>query len=101
MKKQGEKTKRDILEMGLRLWLVDPAYVTARRIAAELNIVHGTVGYHFSRGERSLRDAVAFHAVEQGEARVIASLIIERHKAVSHLDDTARSRYLQDAAKAR
>lgn len=101
MTNTGNKTKLEILEMGLRLWRVDPAYVTARRIASELDVVHGTVGYHFANRERSLRDAIAYHAVEQGDERVIAQLIIERHKAVAHLTDTQRSEYLQKAAKAR
>jgi hypothetical protein len=98
---KGDNTKLEFREIGLRLWRVDPSYVTARRIAAELDIAHGTVGYHFARGERTLRDAIAFHAVEQGDRRVMAHLIIERHKAVSHMDDTARSQCLQEAAKDR
>lgn len=93
----GEKMKRDILDMGLTLWRVDPAYVTARRIARELGIVHGTVFYHFSRGERSLRDAIAYHSVEQGEARVIVHLIAENHKAVAHLSDAQRLEYMRQA----
>jgi len=90
----GERTKLAILEMGLRLWRVDPAYVTARRIARELGMVHGSVAYHFPRGERSLRDAIAYHSVEQGEARVIAWLIAENHKAVAGLTDTQKMEYL-------
>lgn len=95
----GERTKLSILEMGARLWMVDPAYVTARRIARELGITHGTVNYHFARGERSLRDAIAYHCVEQGEARVIAQLIGMNHKAVAGLDDRQRLEYLRAAAE--
>ena len=94
----GELTKRRILEMGLTLWRVDPAYVTARRIAKELNMSHGTVCYHFPRGERSLKDAIAFHAVQNGESRVIVHLIAMNHKAVSHMDDTARQEHMRLAA---
>lgn len=91
----GERTKLSILEMGVRLWRVDPAYVTARRIARELGITHGNIGYHFSRGERSLRDAIAYHAVEQGEARVIVQLIAINHKAAAGLDDQQRLEYMR------
>lgn len=90
----GEKMKRDILDMGLTLWRVDPAYVTARRIARELGIVHGTVFYHFSRGERSLKDAVAFYSVQQGESKVIAYLIGVNHKAIQHMDDEEKLKHL-------
>ena len=90
-------TKTRILEMGLRLWCVDPSYVTARRIAKEIDMTHGTVLYHFPRGERSLRDAIAYHSVEQGESRVIAHLIGENHKAVAHLTDAQRLEHLRMA----
>ncbi|AHJ10743.1 hypothetical protein P106B_60 [Rhizobium phage vB_RglS_P106B] len=90
-------TKLSILETGLRLWRVDPAYVTARRIAKELNLTHGAIQYHFRNGEHSMRDAIAFHAVEQGESRVIMHLIAANHKAVAHLDDAQRLEYMRQA----
>jgi len=96
----GERTKLAILETGLRLWRVDPAYVTARRIAKELDLTHGAVMYHFPAGERPLRDAIAYHAVKEGEARVIVHLIAAQHKAIAHLDDTQRLEYMK-AARAR
>lgn len=95
--KAGERTKLNILETGLRLWRVDPAYVTARRIASELGMVHGSIAYHFKPGDRSLRDAIAYHAVEQGEARVIVHLIAQNHKAVAGLDDAQRLEYVRQA----
>lgn len=85
----GERTKLDILETGLRLWRAGEA-ITARRIAKELDLSHGAVAYHFARGDASLRDAVAAYCVQQGEARVIAALVIEKHKAVAHMDDAQR-----------
>lgn len=91
----GARTKLAILETGLRLWRVDPAYVTARRIGRELDMVHSGVLYHFPRGERSLKDAIAFHAVQQGEARVIVHLIAANHKAVASLDDKQRLEFMR------
>lgn len=91
----GEMTRRSILEMGAQLWAVDPQYVTARRIAKELGLTHGAVSYYFARGERSLRDAVAFHAIEQGEARVIVSLIAMQHKAAAHLTEAQRLEFMR------
>lgn len=93
----GERTKRAILEMGARLWGVDPAYVTARRIAKELNLVHGTVTYHFPAGERPLKNAIAHFAVQEGISRCIAHLIAGNHKAVSHMDDATRLEHLRIA----
>ena len=84
--------------MGMTLWRVDPAYVTARRIAKELNMSHGSVCYHFPRGERSLKDAIAFHAVAEGESRVIVHLIAGNHKAVAHMDDAQRLEHMRAAA---
>ena len=95
----GERTKLAILEMGVRLWRIDPAYVTARRIASELQMTHGTVQYHFP-GNR-LKDAIAYHAVEQGESLVIVQLIATKHKAASHFDDATRLEHMQLAAAIR
>lgn len=94
----GERTKRAILEMGARLWGIDPGMVTARRIAKELGMVHGSVTYHFPAGERPLRDAIAHYAVQSGESRCIAHLIAGNHKAVSMMDDTARMEHMKIAA---
>lgn len=91
----GEKTKLSILEMGLRLWRVDPSYVTGRRIARELGLAHGTVQYHFRGTERSIKDAIAYHAVRSGESRVIVHLIAANHKAVQHMDDAARLEHMR------
>lgn len=92
--------KTNILETGIRLWRVDPQYVTARRIAKELNVTHGSVLYYFNRGQVGLRDAIAYHAVEQGESRVIASLIAMNHKAAASLDETQRLEHMRIAASA-
>ena len=82
-------TKLKILEMGLRLWRVDPSYVTTRRIENELEMSHGTVQYHFG-GLTSLKNAIAYHAVKQGESRVIVHLITSKHPAVADLTEAER-----------
>lgn len=96
--KAGERMKLDILEMGMRLWSVDPQYVTARRIARELKISHGSISYHFARGERSLRDCIAFHSVKEGNSRVIAQLIAINHSAVAHMQQGERLEHLARAS---
>lgn len=87
-------TKLEILEMGLRLWRVDPAYVTTRRIENELNMAHGTVRYHFG-GIVSLKNAIAYHAVKQGESKVIVNLITSKHPAVSGLSEAERMEHFR------
>lgn len=89
-------TKIRILETGMALWRAGED-VTGRRIARELDLSHGAVSYYFSRNDRSLRDAVAYYAVEQGDERVIAALVIERHQAVSHMDEATRLEYMRMA----
>lgn len=82
-------TKLEILEMGLRLWRVDPAYVTTRRIETELNMSHGTVQYHFG-GIAALKNAIAYHAVKQGESKVIVNLITSKHPSIADLTEAER-----------
>ena len=95
----GEMTRRAILEMGVRLWRVDPQYVTARRIAQELGLNHATVLYHFRHGETRLRDAVALYAVQQGESAVIVSLIAMKHKAVATMEEAQRLEHMALVAR--
>lgn len=92
----GERTKRAILEMGVRLWRAGEP-ITTRRIARELDMTHGTVSYHFTRGEHSLRDAIAYYAVEQGDEKIIASLILENHKAAAHFSEAQRLEWMKQA----
>lgn len=87
----GERTRRDILETGVRLWSagVDPS---ARRIASELSITHAAVLYHFN--SVALKKALAFHAVKTGNSRVIVQLIGLRDAAVANMGDTERMSHM-------
>ncbi len=93
----GERVRLRILEMGLRLWLIDSTYVSARRIAGELNMTHGAVLHHFRNYEGGLLDAVAFHAIKQGESRIVAQLIAQRHRLVAHMSDDDKRSHMQAA----
>ena len=88
----GRVAKTRILEMGLRLWAVNPSYVTARRIANELDMTHSNVLYHFEHSQ-GLLDAIAFHAVEQGDSRVIAHLILGKHKSVAAMSEQEKQHH--------
>jgi AcrR family transcriptional regulator len=92
----GERVKARILEMGVRLWRVDPSYVSARRIGIELGMTHSAVLYHFGHSA-AMVDAIAAHAVERGESRVIVSLIGMQHKAVASMSDAARLQHMRAA----
>lgn len=92
--KHGDAVRLRILEMGLTLWRVDPTYVTARRIASELGLTHPTILYHF-KTSAALTNAIAFHAVKQGEARVIVHLIAMKHPAVATMPDVERQAYVR------
>lgn len=96
--KHGDRIKLKILETGLRLWCDNPRLVTARRIAVELNMVHSAVLYHFGTADR-LRNAIAFHAVKQGESRVIAHLIAGNHASVRCLTDAECREHCQRARR--
>lgn len=92
----GERVKLRILETGLRLWHVNPSYVSARRIAQELGLTHSAVLYHFGHSAAMI-DAIAFHAVKQGEARVIVSLIGMQHKCIAHMDNEQLAAWIKAA----
>jgi len=68
-------TKERILQAGLKMW----PYISANAIARELGLSgHAAILYHFPK----LRDAIAYHAVDVGDKRVIGYLTLEGHRAV-------------------
>lgn len=83
--RRGDEQRARILCAGLRLW---PA-ASARAIGAALGMSHSNVLYHFGNAD-GLRNAIAAHAVQRGESRVITYLIAEKHAAVSDMPSAVR-----------
>lgn len=92
----GDRVKQRILDMGVQLWRADPSYVTAGRIGHELGMTHSAVLYHFGH-TAALKDAIAAHAVKQGESRVIVHLIAMQHKSVAFMSDATRLQHMTAA----
>ena len=90
--KKGEATKLLMLETGVKLW----PNVTARAIGRKIGLTHSAVAYHFNDGE--LIDAVAAHAVETGNSKVIAQLIATNHKAVRKMTQSDKIKHLSALA---
>jgi AcrR family transcriptional regulator len=91
----GERVRQSILTAGVRLWAagIEPS---ARRIGAEVQLTHAGVLHHFVTSER-LKNAVAAHAVQMQESRVIVQLIGIGHAAVQGLSDAERLGHLNRA----
>lgn len=89
--KKGEVMKKKILDAGVKLW----PNVTAREIARRIGADHPLVIYHFGSG---LMDAIASHAVDTGNSRVIAQLIATKHKAVRKMDALERQKHMDAAS---
>lgn len=87
--KAGEKTRLNILNAGLTLW-PDLTFEGVARVL-KLNS-HTNVVYHF-RTVGALKDAVAAHAVETGNSRVIMQLVAANHPAVKKLSQADRIRH--------
>lgn len=85
--KKSEKTRKLILDTGVKLW----PEVSAREIARRIGMTHAAVAYYFTD---DLKDAVAIHAVRTGNSRVIAQLIARKHKAVRKLNTEERMKHL-------
>ena len=86
-------TVKKILTAGVKLW----PDVTPSKVAKAMNLKsHVNVLYHFPRG--TLKDAVAEYAVETGNSKVIAQLILTGHKAIKDMPVTVRRKHLQATA---
>lgn len=85
--------KRDeILKAGIKAWHESPQSVTASNIGRMIGLTHAGVLYHFPKG---LKDAVAAHAVELCDKRIVAQLIVCKHPLVKHLAGQERMKYLE------
>ncbi len=87
--KHGDRTKRAILEVGLKLWHADSARLTHRNVAKALGMTHPAIFYHFL----DLRSAVAAYAVQIGDSHIIVQLMALKHPAVKKLSDADRRRH--------
>ena len=92
----GDRTRKRILDAGVKLWLETGGNVTAHNIGAALNMTHSAILYHY-KSALKLRDCVAEHAVKIGDSRVIMHLIALRHPAADNLDVDARARHVRIA----
>lgn len=89
--RNSEKTKKLILEAGLKLW----PNITAREIARQVGITHPAVAYHFGK---DLSNAVARYAVEIGDSRVIAQLIATKHEVALNLTAACKAKHMKAAS---
>lgn len=87
---KSEETKLAILKAGIKMY----PDVSARKIADEIEVTHPVIAYHF---KDNLMDAIAEYAVENKIARVIAHLIVNKHKAAKKLTPKERKEYLSSA----
>ncbi len=94
--KQGEKTRKKIMDAGLKLWIEQNGNVNSHQIAVVLDMTHSAVLYHYKTVE-NLRNSIAEHAVNTGNSRVIMHLLSLRHPSVDKLDADARARHVRIA----
>lgn len=88
--KHGDKIREKILNAGVEIW----PDVTPSNIAKIAKLKsHSVVLYHFKSDE--LKNAVAEHAVNIGNSRVIVQLIAMKHKAVKKLNVRERNKHFK------
>jgi AcrR family transcriptional regulator len=97
--KTGRHTRQRILDVGLGIARDDGLKaITARAIGSHVHISHTAVLYYFN-GIEALRDAVAEHAIENKDARVIARLILDEHPRVTGFTSGERAEWLRAASE--
>jgi len=92
--KQGDKTKRKILDAGVKLW---PS-CNAHEIGKKIELTHSAILYHFKTVD-ALRLAIADHAVKIGASRVIMQLIAIDHPSIANMSSLDRSRHIDKAQR--
>ena len=93
-------TRDQIIKTGMDLWRSGgEAAVTARGIAAALGITHAGVLFHWKNkgGVAGLRAEIAQAAVALNDAGIIRRLIVDRHSAVTDMDQSIRQVWLSGA----
>ena len=85
----GARVKQRILEAGVALW----PRASSRAIGRAVGLSHTAVLYHWN-GIEGLEHAIAAHAVEIGDMRIVPVLITTKHPAAAKLTGRERSRYL-------
>lgn len=97
--KHGERVRFKIIEAGIQLW-TDGGHsnVTARKIGERIGMTHTNILYHF-KDTAQLREAIAKHAVDEKNSKVIVHLIALNHSLVSNMNDAERFRHMSVARK--
>lgn len=86
----GEKTRQKILTAGVRLW----PDITLEAVAKSAKVKsHNVVLYHFPDG--SLKDAIARHAVETGNSKIIVQLVGLGHDAIKKVSPPERAEHFK------
>lgn len=90
--KHGDKTRLAILDTGLKLWSLgrEP---TPSAVATAMGMTRTAIHWHFNSGFK-LKEALAEHAIRQGNSRVIVQLIATNHHAVGTMGDLERQTHL-------
>ena len=85
--------KRDeILKAGIKAWHESPQSVTASNIGRMIGLTHAGVLYHFPKG---LKNAVAAHAVELRDKKIVPQLIVCKHPAIKSLTSAERLEFIK------
>lgn len=98
MSAHSDSVKERIINVGCQLWALDPMRVSVREIARLMECSHANILYHFG-SVALLKAAIAEHAVQTGNAEVIAHLIVNNHEAAKSLPAATRERYIRKAGK--
>lgn len=86
-----KSTRDKILDAGVALW----PHVSPSSVAREMGLnSHVNVLYYF-KTTQALKDAVAQHAVDTGNSKVIVQLLAVGHTVVSKMRPTDRARHLK------
>ena len=97
--KHGERVRLKIIEAGMQLWANGGHFnVTARKIGESIGMTHTNILYHFKDTAR-LREAIAKHAVDEKNSKVIVHLIALNHSLVKGMNDAERFRHMSVARK--